>query len=281
MTKINLQQWIENTRQKLEKSREYSMLEIYAIASNVLGQSREWLVTHGETPLTLEQIEDLENKIGKLSQGVPLPYISNRQAFYGLDFYVTPDVLIPRPETELLVETAIDWLRDHPASRTMIDIGTGSGNIPIALVDNFPELSATAIDISENALNVARLNIERFRLQQNITLLRNDLLAGLSLQADLITANLPYIPSDRLPSLEVTRFEPRLALDGGNSGFEIIKKLLTQLPFHLNPGGLALLEIDNSHAELSIIKATKIMSSAKISVIEDLANLPRLLKIQT
>lgn len=257
------------------------MLEIYAIASNVLGQSREWLITHGDSSLTSEQFEDLEYKIGQLTQGVPLPYITNRQAFYGLDFFVTPDVLIPRPETELLVETAIDWLRDHPASRTMIDIGTGSGNIPLALVDNIPDLSATAIDISENALSVARINIERYRLQQKIILLHNNLLTGLSLRADLITANLPYIPSDRLPSLEVSRFEPRLALDGGDSGFEIIKKLLTQLPTHLNPGGLVLLEIDNSHAELCVPESTKIMTSAKISIIEDLTNLPRLLKIQT
>jgi release factor glutamine methyltransferase len=256
------------------------MLEIYAIAAAVLGKSREWLITHGDSLLSHEQIEILDEKIGKLSEGVPLPYITNRQSFYGLDFYVTPDVLIPRPETELLVETAIDWLREHPSSRTMIDIGTGSGNIPIALVDNIPDLHATAIDRSEKALKIAQINIECYKLHENITPLCNDLLKSLNLKADLITANLPYIPSDRLPSLEVTRFEPLFALDGGRIGFEIINRLLTQLPIHLNPNGLALFEIDYSHAELSILEATKIMTSAKISVIEDLAHLPRLLKIQ-
>jgi release factor glutamine methyltransferase len=281
MTKNNLQQWIESTRHKLENSRESSMLEIYAIAAMVLGQSREWLITHGDFLLSSEQLEGLDSKIGKLVEGVPLPYITNRQAFYGLDFYVTPDVLIPRPETELLVETAIDWLLDHPASRTMIDVGTGSGNIAIALVDNIPDLSITAIDISDNALRVACKNVLQYGLQQKITLLSNDLLIGLNLKADLITANLPYIPRDRLPSLDVTRFEPLLALDGGGSGFDIIKKFLTQLPSHLNPGGLALLEIDISHAEISILEATNIMTSAKISVINDLADLPRLLIIQT
>jgi release factor glutamine methyltransferase len=281
MTKNNLQQWIENTRQKLEKSRECSILEIYAIASDVLGKPREWLITHGNTSLIQAQLEELEKKIGQLTQGVPLPYITHRQAFYGLDFYVTPEVLIPRPETELMVETAIDWLRDHPGYRTMIDIGTGSGNIAIALVDNIPDLYATAIDLSDNALYLAQINIERLRRQQNITLLRNDLLTGLSLRADLITANLPYIPSDRLPSLDVSRYEPHLALDGGVDGFVTIRRLLAQLPFHLNHGGLALLEIDISHDELSVLEATKIMTSAKISVIHDLAKLPRLLVIQT
>jgi len=281
MTKNNFQEWFENTRQKLEKSREFSRLEVYAIAAHVLKHPREWLVTHGDTPLSAEQLDDLENKINQLIRGIPLPYIINRQAFYGLDFFVTPDVLIPRPETELLVEIAIEWLRAHPGARTLIDIGTGSGIIPIALVDNIPDLTATAIDISESALQIARKNIEHYTLQQAINLHQNDLLQDLILSADLITANLPYIPDDRLPSLGVSRYEPQVALDGGTNGFEIIQRLLTQLPNHLNPDGLALLEIDESHAELSVLEATKIMTSAKISVIEDLANLPRLLKIQT
>ena len=93
-----------------------------------------------------------------------MPYIIGRQSFFGLDFFVTPDVLIPRPETELLVEEAIAWLTLHPSARTMIDVGTGSGIIPITLVDQFPDLLATAIDISEKALEVAKTNIEKFQL---------------------------------------------------------------------------------------------------------------------
>ncbi len=265
----------------LAKSREFSRLEIYAIASSVLEKPREWLITHGDLSLTPQQVDALQSKVDQLTSGFPLPYIINRQSFYGLDFFVTPDVLIPRPETELLVEKAISWLRAHPALRTLIDVGTGSGNIAIAIVDNIPDLAATAIDFSDKALEVAYKNIERYELQPKITLLKNDLLTGLELQADLITANLPYIPSDRLPNLEVSRYEPLSALDGGKDGFAIIRRLLAQLPDHLNPGGLALLEIDISQAELCIHESSKIMTSATIDVINDLASLSRLLVIQT
>ena len=264
----------------LEKSREYSRLEIYTIASSVLNKPREWLITRDDLPLTPSQVEVLQFKVNQLISGIPLPYIINRQAFYGLEFFITPNVLIPRPETELLVETAIDWLREHPGARTMIDVGTGSANIPIAIVDNIPDLVATAIDLSDKALEVALKNIEQYELQPKVILLKNDLLTGLELKADLITANLPYIPRDRLPNLDVSRYEPHVALDGGEDGFAIIRKLIAQLPDHLNPGGLALLEIDNSHADLCIYESSKIMTSATISVINDLANLSRLLVIQ-
>jgi release factor glutamine methyltransferase len=163
----------------------------------------------------------------------------------------------------------------------MIDVGTGSGIIPVSLVDNIPDLTAVAIDISPQALEVARINIEKYNLQNKITVLKNDLLADVEFMADLITANLPYIPHDRLDSLEVTRHEPSLALDGGIFGFDIIKRLLSQLPGHLKPGGLALLEIDFSQSDLAIETASKFSTSAKITVLNDLANLPRVLRIQS
>ncbi len=281
MTKINLQNWVETTKHKLEKSREFSALEVYSIASFVLDRPREWLIAHGETVLATYQVNALEEKSQQLISGVPLPYIINRQAFYGLDFYVTPDVLIPRPETELLIEQAIEWLSLNPDRRTLIDVGTGAGIIPVCLVDHFPDLSATTIDLSEKALKVAKINIESYQLQKKITPIHNDLLAGLDARADLITANLPYIPSERLATLEVARHEPLQALDGGEDGFEIIRRLLAQLPAHLNSGGLALFEIDYIHAEIAINEAARILSSAKISLLNDLANLPRLLSIQT
>ena len=280
MTKTNLQDWLNTTKKNFGGIREFSSLEVYSIASLVLGHSREWLITHGESILEGNQLDELQDKIRRLMQGEPLPYITGKQSFYGLDFLVTPDVLIPRPETELLVEEAINWLASHPASRTLIDIGTGSGIIPITLVDQFPELMATAVDISSKALDVAIANIKNYHLEQNISALQNDLLNGLSLKADLITANLPYIPNARLNSLEVTRYEPTIALDGGSDGFELILRLLDQLPSSLNQGGLALLEIDMSQAQVALKEATKSIPSAKITVLNDLSNLPRLLKIQ-
>ena len=280
MTKINLQEWLKVTKKELEGTREFSSLEIYSIASNVLNHPREWIITHDDTVLSENQLEELNDKVHRLIQGEPLPYIIGRQSFFGLDFFITPDVLIPRPETELLVEEAIAWLALHPSARTMIDVGTGSGIIPITLVDQFPDLFATAIDISEKALEVAKTNIEKFHQQQNISIIQGDLITNINVKNDLITANLPYIPHDRLKSLEVSKNEPLAALDGGKDGFEIIRRLLKQLPSCLNQGGLALLEIDYSQAQLAINEATNILPSAKITVINDLANLSRLLKIQ-
>ncbi len=281
MTKTSLQEWISQTRQQLAPVREFAALETYALAALVLHQPREWLITHGDTPLSDEQLQQLEQKIGQLKSGIPLPYLTGKQAFYGLDFIVTPDVLIPRPETELLVEEAIAWLEARPDARTMIDVGTGSGIIPIALADHIPDLTATALDLSGAALAVAEENIRRFSLLERITTLQDDLLGETALQAHLITANLPYIPSARLQALEVTAHEPRLALDGGADGFSLIRRLLAQLPAHLLQGGLALLEIDCTHAAIAITEATKVLTSAKISVLNDLAGLPRVLKIQT
>jgi len=280
MTKTNLQDWLKTAKKDFEGARELSSLEVYSIASLVIGHPREWLITHGDTILDDNQLDELQNKKRRLMRGEPLPYITSKQSFFGLDFLVTPDVLIPRPETELLVEEAISWLTNHPSSRTLIDIGTGSGIIPITLVDQFPDLMSTAVDISSKALEVARANIKKYHLEQNISTLENDLLNGLSLKADLITANLPYIPHERLNTLKVSKFEPTIALDGGIDGFELILRLLDQLPSSLNQGGLALLEIDYSQAQVAINQATKYIPSAKITVLNDLANLPRLLKIQ-
>jgi len=280
MTKTNLQDWLNTAKKNFEGVEEFSSLEVYSIASLVLGHPREWLITHADKILDDNQLDELQNKKRRLMRGEPLPYITGRQSFFGLDFLVTPDVLIPRPETELLVEEAISWLTNHPSSRTLIDIGTGSGIIPITLVDQFPDLMSTAVDISSKALEVARANIKIYHLEQNISTLENDLLNGLSLKADLITANLPYIPHERLNTLKVSKFEPTIALDGGIDGFELILRLLDQLPSSLNQGGLALLEIDYSQAQVAINQATKYVPSAKITVLNDLANLPRLLKIQ-
>lgn len=280
MTKINLQDWLTQAKKELGGVREFSSLEVYSIASLVFGHSREWIITHGDTILDDNQLGELQEKFQRLIQREPLPYIIGRQSFYGLDFFITPDVLIPRPETELLIEEAVHWLIKHPASRNLIDVGTGSGIIAITLVDQFPDLSVTAIDISPRALNVANTNIAKYHQQINISTLCNDLLDGLSLGADLITANLPYIPHDRLESLDVSRFEPAIALDGGTDGFNLIRRLLSQLPSCLNQGGLALLEVDCTQGQIAINEATKFLPSAKITILNDLANLPRLLRIQ-
>lgn len=280
MTKTNLQTWLHASQKKIQGVGDLPAVETYVIASFVLGQPKEWLFAHAEDEVPCQLIEKMNSFINRLLEGEPLPYLLGKQSFFGLEFEVTPDVLIPRPETELLVEEAIKWLRIHPHRRNMIDVGTGSGIIPITLADQFDDLIAHAVDISTDAIDVANRNIQKYYFQERILAYPNDLLAGISDTFDLITANLPYIPTSRLQSLAVSRFEPLEALDGGPDGFSLIRSLLGQTPKNLKPGGLILLEIDDSHSLMASIEATNFLPSAKITVINDLAQKPRLLIIQ-
>lgn len=280
MTKTNLQTWLHETQKKLQGVSDSPFVETYAIASFVLARPKEWLVAHPDEEPPRQLLEIMDSLINRLLEGEPLPYLLGKQSFFGLEFEVTPDVLIPRPETELLVEEAIKWLRLHPHRRSMIDIGTGSGVIPITLADQFDDLIAHAVDISTDAIDVANRNILKYNFQERIHAYPNDLLTGISDTFDLITANLPYIPTSRLQSLAVSRFEPLEALDGGPDGYALIRSLLGQAPKNLKPGGLILLEIDDSHSLMASIETTNFLPSAKITVINDLAQKPRLLIIQ-
>lgn len=280
MTKINLRTWLHESQIKLTGASDFPAVETYAIASYVLSQTKEWLISHPIDEPSSQLLEKMDSLVDRLQQGEPLPYLLGKQSFYGLEFEVTPDVLIPRPETELLVEEAINWLHLHPQRRCMVDVGTGSGIIPVTLADHYTDLHAHAVDISSKAIDIANRNIQKFHLQERIRAYPNDLLAGIPETFDLITANLPYIPTSRLQTLAVSRFEPLEALDGGPDGFKWIRSLLVQAPKSLKPGGLILLEIDDSHLELATIETTNILASAKITVINDLADKPRLLRIQ-
>lgn len=280
MTKTNLHTCLLETQKKLAGVCDFPVVETYAIASFVLSRSKEWIISHPEFDLSSQIMKKMNSLISRLQCGEPLPYLLGKQSFFGLEFEVTPDVLIPRPETELLVEEAIHWLQLHPRRHHMMDVGTGSGIIPITLADYFDDLHAHAVDISTNALDVANRNVLKYNLQERIKTYPSDLLSGITKTFDLITANLPYIPSPRLSSLAVSRFEPLEALDGGPDGFKLINLLLGQAPKNIKPGGLLLLEIDDSQVLLANNAATKFLPSAKITVINDLAQKPRLLRIQ-
>ncbi|MCS6889938.1 MAG: peptide chain release factor N(5)-glutamine methyltransferase, partial [Chloroflexus sp.] len=169
--------------------------------------------------------------------------------FHGLEFAVDARMLVPRPETELLVDLALDFLNTENAENTekkVLDVGTGSGCIAVTIAVKHPAASVTATDISEDALAVARANAARHGVAQRIAFFRSDLLSSFRLlpaSFDLITANLPYIASDELCALPVAKHEPRLALDGGPDGLLWIRRLLVDAPRALKPGGLLLLEI--------------------------------------
>jgi release factor glutamine methyltransferase len=254
-------------------------LDAQVLLAHVLGKDRAWLLAHGDYTLTETQTADWEIAIVRVAAGEALPYVIGEWEFYGIKLTVTPDVLIPRPETELLVDAALAWLHANSDRRRAIDVGTGSGCIPVALAVNVPDLQITATDISAAALAVARTNVERHDLEDRVALKKTSLLDGLPGPFDLICSNLPYIPSERLPVLAVSKREPWLALDGGPDGLMLIRPFLQQAATALASGGMLLAEIDASLAASVINLAKGHWPHAKIEVRNDLTGLPRLLAV--
>jgi release factor glutamine methyltransferase len=256
-------------------------LDAQVLLAHILGQDKSWLFAHHEYELSLRESGQFNSGIERLANGEPLPYVLGEWEFYGLKLQVSPDVLIPRPETELLVETAQEWLAANPGRRVAADIGTGSGCIPVALAMHVQNLHMIAADVSADALDVARRNAQRYFLDDRIHLMHSNLMENVPGPFSLITANLPYIPEARLPELAVSKWEPRVALGGGEDGLEYIRPFLQQASTRLAPGGLILAEIDAS-LELDVLELAKsLWPKAKVEVHKDLAGLPRMLKVQT
>ncbi|OGO12794.1 MAG: protein-(glutamine-N5) methyltransferase, release factor-specific [Chloroflexi bacterium RBG_19FT_COMBO_50_10] len=265
--------------QELHPLSETPTLDAQVLVGHILGKSRSWVIAHPEAFLDSQQYANIIDALKRLKQGESLPYILGHWEFFGLDFYLTGDVLIPRPETELLVERGIAWLHHHPRSRQAIDVGTGSGCIAIALAMNIPNLYVLLTDISPQALNVARVNVQIFKLADRLEFRQTDLLFGIAGQYDLICANLPYIPSQTLRDLPVAEREPLLALDGGQRGIELIARLLDQARNHLAPGGLMLLEIEAAQgADVKMIAGAE-FPAAKVQILKDLSGLDRCVEI--
>ncbi len=279
MTKTKTNDWLIGSTKELAEHSEFASLETRVILCHVLDKSREWLATHPDFELNEPQLQSANQLLERIKNGEPLPYLVGKQSFYGLDFYVTPDVLIPRPETELLIEECITWLEEHPSKRKLVDVGTGSGAIALTLADRFEDLQVTAIDISEKALDVARKNASLLKVESHIEFKQNDLLQNLPGRFDVIAANLPYIPTGKLKALQVTRFEPPLALDGGADGLDLIRRLIQQSREHLNPGGMIILEIEEEQSISGLKMVEAFLPGVEKSILNDLANHPRILKI--
>jgi release factor glutamine methyltransferase len=276
-----LRSWLQSASAQLETVSESAALDAQVLLAHSLKKSRSWIHAHPETQIDEHTETALTEALSRLLNGSPLPYILGYWEFYGLDFIVSPDVLIPRPETELLVETALDWLNTHPQRRRAADIGTGSGCIAIALAKHCPDLTVTAVDISPAALNIAAQNAAVNNVQSQIKFVQGDLTQPLGDQYDLICSNPPYIPSHKLPGLAVTRHEPTLALDGGPEGLDAIRIILADLPRILAPGGLTLIEIESGQGETVIDLAHELLPHYLALVLNDLAGLPRLLCVSS
>jgi release factor glutamine methyltransferase len=255
-------------------------LEARVLLAHILNRDKAWLLAHPEEPLTPTQAAAYQEALELLAAGTPLPYLLGQWEFYGLTFKITPDVLIPRPETELLVETALDWLTRHPEKTRAAEAGTGSGCIAVSLAVHVPTLMITATDISPQALEIARHNAALHNVAGQINFCHDNLLAGQDGPFDLIYANLPYIPSNTLRGLAVARQEPTLALDGGRDGLDLIRRLLDEAVNVLADQGLILLEIERRQGKQAHHLAQENFPGAAVKVKPDLAGNPRLLVIE-
>ncbi len=249
-------------------------LDAQVLLGAALGMDRATLLAHPEAALTPEQAARFGGWVARCAAGEPVAYLLGRRAFYDRDFVVTPDVLIPRPETELLLEQV---LARADRELVVVDVGTGSGALAITLAALRPQMTVYATDISPAALAVARENAAR--QQATVTFYEGDLLAPLierGIKVDLVMANLPYIPSGDLPGLAVSRYEPTLALDGGADGLDLIRRLLAQIPQTVNPGAVILLEIGAGQGAAALALVERTLTPKTARVILDYAGLDRI-----
>jgi len=260
-------------------------LDAQVLLADILDRSRTWVAAHPEAHLTQLQLATVKKAVSRLKAGEPLPYVLGHWEFFGLDFELCPNVLIPRPETELLVERAIQWLKAAPDRRTVADVGTGSGCIAVSIASSIPDVKVTATDISRPALEIAHRNANRHRVAERVAFIQCDLLPphtyplSTDLHFDLICANLPYIPTQTLQGLAVYRHEPTQALDGGADGLDIVRRLLDVVPEWLAPNGMILLEIEASQGMSAVSIAYDTFSDAEIHLHKDLSNRNRLVEI--
>lgn len=261
-------------------------LDAELLLAHCLNWDRARLHAHPEQTLNESQRQTFEQLTERHAGGEPLAYILGQQEFFGLDFYVDDRILIPRPETELLVEEAIAWLQmQAPECKHLVavDVGTGSGAIAISLALACPRLTLYATDLSAGALEVAARNARRHDVAHRVQLLHGDLLAPLPEPVHLIAANLPYVSEKEMVQLppHIARFEPRLALDGGPDGMAVVDRLLTQARSHLQPEGIILLEIGAAQGGMALARARQHYPHAQVTVRQDYAARDRLLVIQT
>jgi len=264
-------------------------LDAQLLLAHVIEVDRSALYAHPERMLTLEQEQRYVSLIERRANGEPVAYLTGHKEFFGLDLLVDKRVLIPRPETELLVESALRLCRERlNAGRTPIvaDIGTGSGAIPIAIAVNEPRLPYLyASDISEDALAVAALNCRAYHVAERVHLLHGDLDAPLPEPVDIVTANLPYVGSDETTRMdsEVLLYEPHLALFSGTNGLGHIERLFTNLASSrtLLPGAVLLLEIGYAQREALTSLLATLWPQARATFLQDYAGWDRVAVVLT
>ena len=257
-------------------------LDARLLLEHLLGVSHSQLVMHHDTPLTADQVQSYHQLMARAQQQEPIPYIIGHAPFFDFDLYVAPGVLIPRPETEQLVELAVAWAkgRGSEAALKAVDVGTGSGCIAIALARQLPHLQITAVDISPDALAIAQQN-GRQLAPNRVRFRQGDLLQAIEGPIDLIVANLPYVTSGEWQALAdgVKLNEPMLALVGGSDGLNLIRRLLHQATTKLRANGAIFLEIGWQQGKAAGDSARHYFPEAEITVLPDFAGHERIVRI--
>ena len=275
-----LREVVQQTHQTLEASHiPDARLEAEVMVMNVMRMPRQDLFSQQETEVGPQQEQQLAEIMERRLRREPLAYILGYREFYGINLLVNSNVLIPRPETESLVEHALFMALMGMETRELViaDVGTGTGAIAINLAIHLPAARIYAIDTADPVLDVAAYNIRAHNVSDRVTLLQGNLLEPLPEAVDLIVANLPYIPTARIPSLQPEiQWEPAQALDGGPEGLGLISDLLRQAPEKLKEQGTIILELDPEQVAPVQELAQQLFPEAETSVERDLAGLDRM-----
>jgi release factor glutamine methyltransferase len=250
------------------------------LIAEALGSDRAGVLTHPERILTPPRAEWFLEALRRCAAGEALPYVLGWWEFFGRRFRLTPEVLIPRPETELLVEVGLSYLAAHPSRHRVADIGAGSGCITVSIAAERASVRVVASDLSRGALQLARSNAAKHGVADRVAFVKCDLIPPTAGRFDLVCANLPYIPSAVVDGLAVGGREPRLALDGGLDGLGPIRRLFSALPAALAAGGLALVEIEASQGGAVLAEARGALPDSRITLQKDLAGRDRLIVIE-
>jgi release factor glutamine methyltransferase len=281
---VTLKQALHSAAAQLDRERVPSpRMNAELLLMFVLGRDRAYLYAHPERKLSVDELAGYESALAERSRGVPAQYITGHQEFWGMDLIVSPAVLIPRPETEHVIETVLELARTkNNATKHLriVDFGTGSGAIALALAKELPSAEIYAIDLSAAALEIAKANASRHQLASRIQFREADLLAGFAHEFfDFVVSNPPYVGQSEEDEvqLEVRKFEPRSAVFAGEKGTEVIERLIPQANAALNPGGWLVMEISGTiaHAVSGLLKGWN-----EVRIRPDLQSIPRVVQAQ-
>ncbi|HVP63792.1 MAG TPA: peptide chain release factor N(5)-glutamine methyltransferase [candidate division Zixibacteria bacterium] len=244
----------------------------------VLNCDRAYLYAHSERELSEAEATRYDECIARRSSGIPSQYITGHQEFWGLDLIVSPAVLIPRPETEHIIEVVLELLKQHPVERPrIVDVGTGSGAIALALAQSIPSADVLAVDLSREALDLAQANAARLQLER-VRFAQSDVLTNVDLDAsfDFVVSNPPYVALSEADKVQdvVKKFEPKMAVFAGEHGLDVIQKLIPQSRAALKPGGWIVMEIGFSMSEAVMALLSEWND---VHAVPDLAGIPRVI----